>query len=77
MVFYASTKERLPENYEGLCRLTESISNGILKRRVPEPGHIAKVLGEDAVKTYYFWGIISSIHADMNNCVSSQVIGNK
>jgi len=54
MVFYASTKERLPENYEGLCRLTESISNGILKRRVPEPGHIAKVLGEDAVKTYYF-----------------------
>ena len=54
-------KVSIPESYEVIRTIGYQISQTILARRVPQPDHIALVLGEDAKKAYYF------MHALLHN----------
>ncbi|MBI1935175.1 hypothetical protein HYS31_01935 [Candidatus Woesearchaeota archaeon] len=47
-------RSSLPQDYEEKAALGIVVENGIISRNTPQPSHIAKVLGEPAVDSYYF-----------------------
>ena len=51
----------IPENYDEIRGIGHQVSETILARKVPQPQHISLVLGEDALKAYYF------MHALLHN----------
>lgn len=52
MALYDS--EVMPQNYKRIHDLSDVVSRAILARKIPQPDHIEQVLGDDALKPYYF-----------------------
>jgi len=48
-----SYKVEMPSNYQELHDLGHIVSSTILSRKVPQPAHIAKILGQGNVSAYY------------------------